>query len=69
LRLAAGGGGPVGGGVGGGGGVRLSGRHDGGRVSDRRLLYHPYFQFNFLSDLPQNMPGKLRDKCGVIRKV
>ena len=39
------------------GGVRHRGQDDGGRVADRRLLYHPQFQFNLLSDLPRNMPG------------
>jgi len=31
--------------------------HDGGRVADRRLLYHPWFPFYLLSDLPRNLPG------------
>ena len=52
-----------------GGGVLHSGRQDGVRVADRRLLYHPYFHFNLLSDLPRNMPGEMRDTCGVIGNV
>jgi len=33
------------------GGVRRSGRHDGSRIADRRLLYHFQFQSNSLADL------------------
>jgi len=34
-----------------GGGVRRRGRNDGGRVADRRVLYHIQFQFISIADL------------------
>jgi len=41
----------------GGGGRGAGCAHGSRRVADHRLLYHPWFPFNLLSNLPRDMPG------------